>query len=96
MEVSLNLTNSIDINIEYILRKIKEINKMASLSLKDAFGDYDDGSKGYMSKSDLVTFIGDYDDTIKPYTIDLLFDHMDTSGDGKVGFKEFEEAFGNA
>lgn len=86
----------IDINIKYILRKIKDINKTASISLKDAFNDYDDGSKGYLSKSDIVTFIGEYDESIKPFTIDLLFDHMDTSGDGKVGFKEFEEAFGNA
>jgi Ca2+-binding EF-hand superfamily protein len=103
VQVSLTIHNkanhkqfSIDINIKYILRKIKEINKMASLTLKDAFNDYDDGEKGYMSKSDLITFIGEYDDSIKPFTIEILFDHMDPSGDSKISLDEFKEAFGNA
>lgn len=66
------------------------------LTLKDAFSDYDEGSKGYMNKQDLITFIGDYDDSIKPFTIDILFNHMDPSGDNKIDLREFEEAFGNA
>ena len=82
-----------DINIEYILNKIKKIVKDVLSTLPEMFEEFDSGEKGYLNEKDYKVFIDEYGGDIKDYTKEIIFKHMDKDNNKRIQLAEFCRAF---
>lgn len=82
-----------DVNIAYIIHKIRKIMKEVKLSLEQLFGDYDSKDKGYWNMEDFKEFMDDYCSDLKDFEKKDILEHIDQDGNHKIDKGELRKTF---
>ena len=82
-----------DVNIAYIIHKIRKIMKTVNLSLEQLFGDYDSKDKGYWNMEDFKEFMDDYCSDLKDFEKKDILEYIDLDGNHKIDKSELRKTF---
>ena len=81
-----------DVNMAYILQKVRKIMKTVNMDLEQLFSDFDSKDKRYWNDADYNEFVGDYCSGLEKFEVKDLYEYLDKDGDKKIQKSELGKA----